>query len=452
VEEPPFPLEAVRQVLRSGDGPARRAALARLANAAEEPWQWHEPPALADLLPDLVPLLEAKAEPAVRGAAVRALVRMPVPPQDLARALLPLAQEKDVELRRAVAANLGPLVVQAARHADRDGGDKNDVTPGDQARADAIRAVAPLAALGLADADGEVRRHALGAVKTAGAALQQAQRYNQEEGVAKLGKVTRPAAEALAPLVPAVTRLAEGPTLLPALETLETLADLTAAIPLQNYGERAVRRIPSPLAGALRPAFLPSLPLLGRLTANDEVRIRLAALYVLEGLETEAALAIAALARAARDANPFVRWAAARALGRLAPKEAATAVQALTPLLGDTNADVRITAVAALERFGPEARPALGELAKAARAGDVETRWRALQTLGALGPGAVAETRPALLAALNDAAPEVRRAAARTLPRLGPLDAASREALARATEDADERVREEASRVLLGEK
>jgi HEAT repeat protein len=194
----------------------------------------------------------------------------------------------------------------------------------------------------------------------------------------------------------------------------------------------------------------------GKSLGHEDVRVRLGAIYVLEALETAAAPAVGAVVKVTTDKNPFIRWGAARVLGRMAPREPAAVVPAgvvpaLAKLLKDDNRDVFVTALAALERYGPNAKdavPALGEVVK--NDGEAGLRLAAIRALLAVGTDARRasdELRDAL------AAPDtpVRAAAARALGRLGATEPATKEALRKALADPDASVREAASEALLRE-
>src|SRR5262249_34919040 len=89
--------------------------------------------------------------------------------------------------------------------------------------------------------------------------------------------------------------------------------------------------------------------------ANKDIRARRAAIEVLENLGPAAAPAEKSLVDCLADSDPFVRWAAARTLGKIAPIGAETAVAALARLLEDGDLDLRLAAAGALERYGPAA-------------------------------------------------------------------------------------------------
>jgi HEAT repeat protein len=212
----------------------------------------------------------------------------------------------------------------------------------------------------------------------------------------------------------------------------------------------------APLARALggKDPLLPGLagavPDLIKCVADQkDVKVRLAGLYVLEELGPEAAPAAAATAKALGDDDSFVRWGAARVLGKMAPAGAAEAVPALAVRVGDENGDVRITALAALERYGPAAMPAVGEVSQALKKGDEATRLWAVRVLAAVGPGGKAKTREPLIAALSAKSVGIRRIAAGALAGFDKPDEATKAALRAALADEDAQVRRTASEALL---
>src|SRR5262249_22754691 len=154
---------------------------------------------------------------------------------------------------------------------------------------------------------------------------------------------------------------------LAANEALEAVADLRlrllaeAAAVDRITDDKPAAPADDPLRDGLRAALRP----LAEELAHKNVRVRLAALYVLESLEAEAAPLAAGIVAALQDDDVFVRWAAARTLGKMAPLEADKAVPELARRLDDANGDVRATAVAALERYGPQAKAAVPELRRA---------------------------------------------------------------------------------------
>ena len=94
-------------------------------------------------------------------------------------------------------------------------------------------------------------------------------------------------------------------------------------------------------------------------------------------------------------------------------------------------------------QLGKAAFPALKK-AKALQDPDAEARRMVIEALSWMGPEAV----PALMAALKDASPAVRRAAARALGNLGAAAQRARPALETAASDPQEDVRTAAAKAL----
>jgi HEAT repeat protein len=187
---------------------------------------------------------------------------------------------------------------------------------------------------------------------------------------------------------------------------------------------------------------------------DPDVRVRLASLDVLESLGEAAAPAIPELVRALCDPNHFVRWAAARILGELAPHGAAEAIPALMRMLNEReDLSARIAATVAIGQFGlkgaAEPAQAVDLLSRVLHHGDATFRLAVLGAIEAIGTDAT----PALSSvarALADSDPRVRAEAARVLGRFGSI---AREALPALREvalrDPDDNVRRAASEAVL---
>lgn len=191
------------------------------------------------------------------------------------------------------------------------------------------------------------------------------------------------------------------------------------------------------------------------LSKSNTVQQRLLALQALERAGAQAREAASDVAVYLENPNPFVRWAAARALGKISDPKAPenSAVSGLVRLLSDEDLDVRVAAATALTRFYPEpsvtslAVPALArEIANPKR--DDEIRVEFLQTLLRMGVAAK-DAVPAVVVALGAKAKEVRLEAATALGRLGPLAKDAIPALEQALKDEDAGVRRAASEALL---
>jgi HEAT repeat protein len=353
----------------------------------------------------------------------------------------------------------------------------------------------------LADPDAEVRRHGAGAVGEAATLLKNMEvrapepdelpgDYRKE--LAEQGQMLASLAEAVASQVSALADRAVSDTDLDAClaaagaleeigEARGHLLDAQAAAFVRprpvppppsppGMGKDQLEAVPppaskqsaappqlgldKPLTEALRRAAAP----LGKRLSDKDVplRQRLALLYVLETLEADGAPAAEAVTGRLKDDDPFVRWAAVRALGRMALKgdTADKAVVGLAPLLKDGNADVRNTSAAALAGYGPAARGAAGALAAAVKDKDADADLRALAigALVAIGADARKEALPALVAALVTEDVSVRRATAHALGQFAPFDPADKdavEALRKALDDTDLDVRRAASAALL---
>ncbi|WP_435007352.1 HEAT repeat domain-containing protein [Tundrisphaera lichenicola] len=139
-------------------------------------------------------------------------------------------------------------------------------------------------------------------------------------------------------------------------------------------------------------------------------RLAVAAAKALGRIGRDSREAIDALAKALDDTDQPMRSVVAQALGDIGPK-AAPAIPALIEALGDQDLSVAEQAVWALERIGAASVPALIE---AILRPELDLRRRAIETLGEIGPDAVA-ARPGLIRARMDPDPEIRSAATQAL-------------------------------------
>jgi HEAT repeat protein len=181
-----------------------------------------------------------------------------------------------------------------------------------------------------------------------------------------------------------------------------------------------------PLLETLRPA----LTALAYGVQDPDPRSRHAAIDVLETMGDAAAPAVPALVQALYDRDRFVRWAAARALGRVRPANPATVVPHLAQLLKARDPEECRMAAVSLTTYGAAARAALPELLHAAGSADPQVRvavLRALESIGSAESGALA----VIAASVRDPDPRVRAAASEAVQRLGPDARTATEALVR---------------------
>jgi HEAT repeat protein len=163
-----------------------------------------------------------------------------------------------------------------------------------------------------------------------------------------------------------------------------------------------------------------ALPALAAGVQDDpDVQGRRAAIDVLEALGRQAAPAAPALLAALADRDRFVRWAAARALGKVRPTNTETVIPALTRLLKDGDLNLELAAVNALCAYGPGARAALPALTEAVRAPEPEMRLAVMRALECIGSDEAAWLA-VLNAALTDPDGRVRQVAGELLEKVGP--------------------------------
>jgi HEAT repeat protein len=452
--------DKLRRILRDGDEVDRLGALTVIRELGMDLRGVDRQSSVGlALVPDIAKQMVAGREPAVRVAAALALGKVNPDPEQAAPALATLLSANAVRERRGAAAALSLFL-----HTITEGFTRYrrsqfiEVVPGRLITVG--RSILPLAGKGLADPDAAVRRDCLQALRAGADALQalipevpdpEEPRAADEKAppVQQLFALTQPISFALATQIPAVARGlsdAESAVRLAALQTLETNAQVR--LRLSRYlheGPPPRDGVPNdPLAGPLSAVVEP----LAQQLAEKDVELRLSALYVLETLEDLAAPAAPAVAKVVGDADAFVRWAAARTLGKIAPKQAETAVPVLAKLVDDANADVRRSALTNLARFAGAANTAVPALRQAVNHRDTDTQILAMEALAAIGGGAAPAT-PELTRALSAPDSEVRLAAAKALGKIGKPAAAALEALRRALNDSDETVRLEAAEALL---
>jgi HEAT repeat protein len=437
------------------------------------------------LTPQLIQLTRDPS-PEVRVAAASALGKIFPDPRAAAAAFRTTLQKDGVEQRRAAARGLEQLI-QVVSALQKTGRAQLHVEAYPKDVIDAGTVVMDLAGLGLADRDEQVRLRTLDAVLLVLQAFRE--QIPDPLGADTLPdpreaqKKLREQRALFAPLVRVIGQ--RGSAIARLLSDPDPNARLRARRALELIAESRERLLrwagsipPLPPAGAALPgavvrvaqkgeeggedkddpllrAVEPGLRLVSRGLKDPDPRVRLATVEFLESLESGAEPAIPVLVEALGDCDGFIRWAAARTFGKLALGDSgavavrAGVVPALARLLQDDDVDVGKAAAAALESFGPQAASAVTALAKAAVVTDTEVRVASMAALGSIGPPRAGPAVPALTAGLRASDADVRRTAAETLGKLGPLARDAVPALRRALRDDNPAVRRAASDALL---
>jgi HEAT repeat protein len=452
---------AIQKVLKSGCPTSRLAALSMLS-------EWEDSgglPGVKGMLgrncgPDLVEMIHQAETSQLRVAAARALGRILPEPHIAVPALNNLLKSPEVKERRAAAEALGNILQEASRMVELRSYDSLEA-----ARTDVLRAgcaVLPVVGHGLKDSDHKVRILCAEAIRQSALALPKlvpklesiapkADSPDFAEFLKELDNLRKN----LKPFVQALSEQSlklsmhlndsDSATCLTFNQALEAVASCRLHLRLIGKNDAApTEQLDCLLADALRSAP----PALAKALSHQEIRIRLAALYALETLETDATPAASAVVEALKDENSFVRWGAVRTLGNMAPLEPAKAVPGLAGMVNDANRDVRGTALVALRHYGPAAKAAVPALSRTVNQGDVETRRLAIEAIAAIGPNA-GEAVPVLIAALIDPQTEIRLAAAEALAQLGPAARLADKALLKSLNDPDRDVRIAAAEALL---
>jgi len=256
-----------------------------------------------------------------------------------------------------------------------------------------------------------------------------------------------PVIQAMAKEVPKLATplaAAEAETRTAAARTLETLAVLRAKI-LERQGAGAGKDNFSAAWPVLR-------PVLEKRVKDENASVRLATMEAMESLG-DAFEARAIMREATADSSAYVRWAAARALGKSASsttdaKAAAPDVTALTKLVDDKDLDVRTAALVSLAKFGTKAKTASAKVLDAANRGDIEPRVIAVKALGAIESDAP-PTVPVLIEGLKNKDDRLRRAAASGLVRFGPEAKEALPELRKALQSEDAELRLSAAEAIL---
>lgn len=454
---------AVRDVLRRGDAASRLAVMDMIVRLATTTRGVGTPVSLARTFAGDLAELTRQGDLLTREAAARALGQASPDPAQAVPVLSKLMESKETSLQLAACDALGYLMKVATFLATRNRAPNMvEATPAEVVKAG--QEVVPAAVRGLRSPEAGVRRRCAQALAQTAEALCKLlprTRVSASEDMANSQRQQDVDGAELLPLL-AVLR-AQLPALMKALGDSDgdvrilarrTLADMTSpeVMLLEQTVDSAAppfKAVSAAPTDAAATGMTSTVQKLAEGLQDEDARSRRTVLDVLETLGAAAAPAAPSLVAALADADPFVRWAAARTLGKVSPAAADTAVPGLAALLADVDLDLRIAAAMALEHYGKAARPAVPELIQACGAMDAEMRVAVIRALGAIGAPEVKPALPVLTAAVGDADPRVQEAAARVLGELGTLAGTAVEPLRKALQTGSPEVQKAAGEALL---
>jgi HEAT repeat protein len=446
--EPLIP--SIRAALQGDNIDAQRAALAVTADF---------PPALAaeaNLSAGLAAFLSKDhKDPEVIALGLRSFGKSDPDPSDIARIVGRYVKSPHTIVRRAVAESLttavqnsvpaGPSVANATKFID------------------VAKQAVPLLREGVSDSDEGVQRGALEGIRAVagqpqGGAAGLTGLYTYDTG--PLADEPKPKEkekerDRFAPLEPIIKELAGVvPKMAVPLAGKEPATRITAARAAESLAllRRAIIAVRGPGTDPFAEGWLTLREVATARLKDESPAVRLAVTEALESLG-DALEAREYLRQATTDQNVYVRWAAARALGRTAParpdlKAVEADVAALARVAADRDSDVRTAGINALARFGPAAKAAVPVLLAAATHGDIEPRVAAIKALSAVESPSDT-TVPLLTAALAEPDLRLRRAAATALVRFGPDARPALAELRKAINDADQDLRLAAAEAIL---
>ncbi len=415
----------VIDVLDNGALTARLATMAMLSEIGTNNRLVEDRTRIARVFtPVLTKIIRSDPNPLIRIAAAKTVSGIGCDPAEAAPALGELLLSKNVEERRAAAEGLAGILVLLNNLSNQRQDAMTDerainagAPPSDSqlvlfARREVITAankVLPFARTGASDSDFHVRRHSLNCIYQAVYAM--GQQIPQPLNTGEMEDIRSDMA-----------RIQETrQVLMPLIETIRTLADsigkatrdpdpevrLLARKTIEEISS-ARNRLPSASSQPNNAANDPLLDTLIRMqpdliagVRDPDVATRLLAVDALESMGKQAVGAAPVLIEAINDPNQFVRWAAARTMGKMAPIGAEQAIPELRKLVHNREIDLCLTAATALERYGPLAQSAVPDLVEASRTTDVVLRVAALRSIAGIGTGAVGAV-PAIAEELKD--------------------------------------------------
>lgn len=382
--------QTIRPILKSNDKALCMRALEQLDAVATAQPEGCDPcrfmPALAGDLADLT----RHGSTGIREMAAKVLGRWHADPEVAVPALGTLLLVGTLSERVTAAGSLTQVIEEANRLANQPNATM-DKAVAERNLVLAARGAVPALARGIKDKETEVRHLSLvGLTAIARCSHGLVQSWDLSEENENPEKTRAQMERNFANLLPLVLQLGDQGKTLPfalgdpeseiksdALQVIEELATLRL-----EWARRAKGfSVPE---DPLRDSLNVNLPALARNLGDRQVTIRRKALETLEFMGTAARASAPNVVRSLNDPDPFVRWAAARTLGKFAPAESATAIPGLIKLLNETDPGIRVTAITSLERYGPAAKDSVPALVIKTRADDAEIRACAIRALAAI--------------------------------------------------------------------
>ncbi|HMC88449.1 MAG TPA: HEAT repeat domain-containing protein, partial [Gemmataceae bacterium] len=449
--------------LRRGDAASRLAVMDMIVRLATTTGGVGSKASIARVFGADLAELTRQGDLLTREAAARALGQANPDPAVAVPALSELMESQEMALKLAASDGFGYLMKVVTFLATRNHAPNMvEATRGEVVKAG--QQVIPAAARGLRSTEPQVRRRCAGAIAQTAEALckllPRASAGDAEE-IADFRRQQNADRAELLPLLavlreqmPALTRGlsdSDGDVRMLARRALEDMTSPSVML-LEQTGGMAAQPSRSASSAAQGPALgnmQGTVQQLAEGLKDEEPRSRRTVMDVLETLGAAAAPAAPTLAKALSDPDPFVRWAAARTLGKIAPAAADVVVPALAAMLRDTDLDLRVAAAAALEHYGKAAGSVVPELIRALGATDAEMRVSVIRALGAIGAPDAGPALPGLTAAVSDPEPRVQEAAAKVLGDLGALAGEAAEPLRKALQTGTPAVQKAAGEALL---
>lgn len=184
------------------------------------------------------------------------------------------------------------------------------------------------------------------------------------------------------------------------------VAPLTGALGHTNLG---IRLVAARTLGELGPVAAPAFNALTVAAADADPRVRATAIGALVSTRVQIPAAVSRVEAALKDPSAIVRIAAAQLIPHLG-EQARPLAPALINALGDSDAAMQLAVVQALPSVGQSAEPAIRPLLQLLPKADNETRARVLAVFAGIGSQAK-EALPEIQNCLKDSDPAVRAAA-----------------------------------------